>query len=1431
MQGRRVWACIMALATVGWLRAQVITTIAGADWVFPRTSIAAANAPLGRVAGIAGDALGNLYLCDRDNSLVLKVDHNGILSVFAGSGKSGFSGDNGPATSAALNSPAGVAVDFAGNVYIADTLNHRVRKVTDGIITTVVGNGTAAFSGDNKFTAASASLNTPMGIVVDPNGVLYIADAGNARIRRLLASGFLETFAGGGTATTKDGTDRLSATFAFPLSVTIDFGSNVYIVDGARLWKVSQGGTISTGAGGGLGDATGDGGPAPASILTQPCGVTIDQNGSLFISESQGLRIRRITAGVIALVATNGSGPDPGLTQAAYPAGLAVDANNTLYAANATASRVVRVPPSGPITVAFGNGNFRFSGDGLAVSATLYAPQSVITDGAGTIYIADTGNHRVRKISPAGAMTTVAGTGVPAFTGDGVPAASAALNRPTALALDAQGNLFIADALNYRLRRVDGISGRIDTLAGFGDRGQLDGASGLAVDARGNVYVSDTNHHRVLRIDATRSVSSLAGTGVRGYFGDGGAASTAQLSAPSGLIMDTSGSLFIVDTGNHVVRRVSADGRIATVAGNGNLGYTGDGGPSTAATLFDPRGVVVDGSGNLYIADSTTNVVRKVAASDKTITRFAGGGAASALGDGGPATLGFLNAPFGVAVDNAGNVLIADTGNHRLRLVSNGLPYQVSSASLAFSALAGGPRTDAQTLTLTAAGTGLAFTITADAPWLTAIPSAGAMPASVKIVVDPAGLVAGTYTANVTILAPSGAPSSARVPVTVTVQAVAPAPALVVDTTTLTFSTARQGNDRHAQIQVINRGSGTLSFSASVATSSGGGWLSVSPSSGAATLSSPVPLAVNASPGSLAVGRYEGTVTISGAGTSVIVPVTLAVTADTVIGLSQTGLSFVSRGAAPQPQNFAIQNGGSGPMDWQAATTTVSGGNWLKLSPTSGTVKVPNVDSSLVSVSVDPTGLQPGTYSGRVVVDAAGASGSRVLVVFFTVSPPNASPVVDVQPAGLVFTGQVGIDPGPQDVVLTNSSAVRQDFRAASIGRTFTFSPASGSVAPGQSMTLRVSPSFSGLLASAFEFGSISLQFTDGTIHTIGILSIATPPGDCSGATGLSVAFLTTPPAAVLGVPVTLDVQVSDRCGRPIGPGQVAGNAVVSASFPNGDAPVTLTHTGNGVWKGTWRPMHPNTPVTVQIAATVYVPQQSGSASLTADVTANSAIPIVLTDNVPIAPGGVISIYGSNLADALTVGQLPLPLALGGTTVRVGTRAMPLLFAGPGQINLQAPFDLPTGLAMDVTVQRGAVLSAPVRLNVVPALPVLFTRNQQGTGQGIVLHSDQVTLAQAGTPAAAGEEVVIYCTGLGVVAPAVDAGNAASSTVLSRVVNPVTVQIGGVAADVVFAGLAPGFAGLYQVNARVPVGVAGDAVTLTVQVAGQSSPPVTIAVR
>ena len=352
---------------------------------------------------------------------MLKIDHSGNLTVFAGSGKIGFSGDSGPATSAALNSPMGVTVDSAGNVYIADTFNHRIRKVTDGVITTVAGNGAAAYSGDNKFGATSASLNTPTGIALDSSGVIYIADAGNQRIRRLSPTGFLDTFAGGGASSTKDGTDRLSATFSFPLSVAVDFSLNVYLVDGSRVWKISQNGQITTAAGGGLGDASGDGGPAPASILNQPCAVAVDQTGSVFISESQGLRIRRITAGVITLIANNGSAAEPSVTQASYPAGLGVDSNNILYAANTTAEQVVKLPPSGPNSLAFGSGNFRFSGDGPSVAATLYAPQSVITDGAGNIYLADTGNNRIRKISPAGVINTIVGTGAAAFTGDGSP--------------------------------------------------------------------------------------------------------------------------------------------------------------------------------------------------------------------------------------------------------------------------------------------------------------------------------------------------------------------------------------------------------------------------------------------------------------------------------------------------------------------------------------------------------------------------------------------------------------------------------------------------------------------------------------------------------------------------------------------------------------------------------------------------------------------------------------------------------------------------------------------------------------------------------------------------------------------------------------------------------------------------------------------------
>jgi YD repeat-containing protein len=356
----------------------------------------------------------------------------------------------------------------------------------------------------------------------------------------------------------------------------------------------------------------------------------------------------------------------------------------TTPSGTATSPQPFTLDPAAIITVA-GHGDPVFEGDdGPAVAAGLETPWGVAVDAAGHVYATNSGeqgpvpNHRIRKVDGNGFITTVAGIGDPGFSGDGGPATAARLNYPIAVATDAQGHLYIAERDNHRVRKVDP-GGTITTVAGDGTAGfggdggpatsaQLNTPVGVVADAQGNLYIADSQNHRIRRVDPGGVITTVAGDGAAGFGGDGGAATSAQLNVPSGVALDSAGHLYIGDLENHRIRRVDPGGVISTVAGDGTAGFGGDGGPATSAQLHDPAGVAVDSVGALYIADTDNNRIRKVTAGG-TITTVAGNGTADFTGDGGPATAAALNYPTGVALDSAGSLYIADRDNNRIRKI------------------------------------------------------------------------------------------------------------------------------------------------------------------------------------------------------------------------------------------------------------------------------------------------------------------------------------------------------------------------------------------------------------------------------------------------------------------------------------------------------------------------------------------------------------------------------------------------------------------------------------------------------------------------------------------------------------------------------------------------------------------------------------------
>jgi sugar lactone lactonase YvrE/predicted small lipoprotein YifL len=310
-------------------------------------------------------------------------------------------------------------------------------------------------------------------------------------------------------------------------------------------------------------------------------------------------------------------------------------------------------------------------------------PSGVAVDATGSLFIADTRNHRIRKVDAAtGLITTVVGTGEFGSAGDGGAAASAELGGPAGIAVDATGNLFIADQPNRRIRKVEAAAGVIATVAGTGESGfagdggpatsaEFGGPAGIAVDGTGNLFIADQGDHRIRKVEvATGVITTVAGTGESGFAGDGGPASSAQFRSPAGIAVDGTGNLFIADQGNHRIRKVeAATGLITTVVGTGEFGFAGDAGPATFAPLANPAGIAVDATGNLFIADQGNHRIRKVEAATGLITTVAGTGESGFAGDGGPAPSAPLASPAGIAVDATGNLFIADQGNHRIRKV------------------------------------------------------------------------------------------------------------------------------------------------------------------------------------------------------------------------------------------------------------------------------------------------------------------------------------------------------------------------------------------------------------------------------------------------------------------------------------------------------------------------------------------------------------------------------------------------------------------------------------------------------------------------------------------------------------------------------------------------------------------------------------------
>jgi streptogramin lyase len=620
--------------------------------------------------GVAMDWNGTVYVADTNNNRIRKITSLGVVSTLAGNGLLGQA--NGTGTNATFFLPRGVALGLDETVYVADTNNNRIRRITAaGVVTTMAGQTTAgSFDG----TGTNATFNSPNALTVDFTNTVYVADTGSHCIRRITSGGVVTKFAGT-TQGFQDGVGT-NASFNTPRGIVVDMYGNFYVADtnNHNIRRITSDGTVTTLAGSTAGYADGTGTNARFNFPTH---LSIDALGTLYVADQTNNRIRTVqtSTGVVSTLAGDGTA---GFTPSRFntPQGITLDRFRNAYVADSGNHSIPKIgnaftlPENNGVVTTFAGSTQGFL-DGTGIGARFNFPTGVTVDSAGTFYIADRGQQRIRRITSAGVVTLLAGqTNTGATDGTG---AAASFNNPYGITVDSVGNVYVADTSNNRIRRITP-AGLVSTLAGstigsfngIGTNATFNGPTGVVVNSEGIMYVADQSNHLIRRIAISGGgVTTLAGTVLTGGSADG-TGTNATFSRPSGVAVDSSGTVYVADTDNHRIRKITPAGVVTTLAGS-TLGSTN--GTGTNAQFNAPTGVAVDSAGNVYVADQTNNRIRKIT-SEGVVTTLAGSTAAFANGTG---TNAQFNTPYGVAVDSAGNVYVADQSNHLIRKIGSGV--------------------------------------------------------------------------------------------------------------------------------------------------------------------------------------------------------------------------------------------------------------------------------------------------------------------------------------------------------------------------------------------------------------------------------------------------------------------------------------------------------------------------------------------------------------------------------------------------------------------------------------------------------------------------------------------------------------------------------------------------------------------------------------
>ena len=624
-----------------------VKTFSGISGYFNGTGTSAAfNGP----QAVTYDSSGNLYVADTGNNVIRKITSAGVVTTLAGAGS--FGASNGIGTAASFGYPTGLAVDSTGtNLYVADQYNNLVRAIViaTGAVTTLAGSGSNGFANG---TGTSATFNNPSGLCLDSTGSnLYVADSGNGAIRKIVIStGVVTTF--------------YSQSSWNPYGVVSDLSGNLYVLNFGHtdIVEIGSGGSLVGVFAGVDGNQTynGDGSATTQTLnLYGGGGLAIDAAGAnLYVSDFGNNLVRQISLSTPTITTFAGSANGFGdsttgiSAQFSSPMGLAVDAN-FIYVADYGNSSIRKVSLTSPYAVTTEAGK---GGTGTSWAA----PQGITVDSSGNVYVGDYQDFLVRKLSSTGVSLVLAGSRLDGW--NGLSGTSATLGHPAGFVLDSAGNGYILEMGNADILKVAASTGTITMFAsGF----QYPNA--FTIDASGNLYVANTGQNNIFKVTSAGTKSLFAGssTGSSGS-ANNSSPTAATFNQPQGIAVDAAGNVYVGDSGNNLIRKITSSGTVTTFAGSGAAG-SANSTTATAATFRNPEGVALDKSGNLLVADTWNNLIREVTTAGAVITIAGAGPTGLQNGSGAAAT---FNNPAGLALDASGNIFVTDTENGLIREIT-----------------------------------------------------------------------------------------------------------------------------------------------------------------------------------------------------------------------------------------------------------------------------------------------------------------------------------------------------------------------------------------------------------------------------------------------------------------------------------------------------------------------------------------------------------------------------------------------------------------------------------------------------------------------------------------------------------------------------------------------------------------------------------------